>query len=385
VSLGALVLDVATGYAHPNVTEVVLFWAFGVTLVLLGRAVARAGCRRTTSYVQNTVIVGAGETGQLIARKLEQHPEYGINLVGFVDADPKDREEDLEDVPVLGAPDDLPQIIRVLGIERVIIAFFRDDLQSTLDLMRRLKKLGVHVDIVPRLFEVIGPNADVHTLESLPLLSLPAPSLGPSSRMIKRAMDIVGASVALVVTAPLFAYIAWKVKRSSPGPVFFRQRRLGLNQREFTVLKFRTMRTDAGDAPHREYVQAVLKGDVKVASNGLYKLDRSDAVTPVGQWLRKTSLDELPQLINVLRGEMSLVGPRPCMPYEIEHYQPHHFERFLVPAGMTGLWQVTARAKADLGDALDIDVLYARSWSPGLDLNLLLRTPVQLFRPAGTV
>ena len=385
VSLGALVLDIATGYTHPDVTEVLLFWVFGVTFVLLGRAVARAVSRRTTSYIQNTIIVGAGDTGQLIARKLKQHPEYGINLVGFVDAEPKEPSDDLTDVVVLGRPDELPEIIRVLGVERVIIAFFRDDLASTLDLMRRLKNLGVHVDIVPRLFEVVGPNADIHTLESLPLLSLPSPSLGPSSRMIKRAMDIVGATVALVVTAPLFAYIAWRVKRGSPGPVFFRQRRLGLHQREFTVLKFRTMRVDAGDDAHREYVEAMLNGQVKLASNGLYKLDRSDAVTEVGQWLRKTSLDELPQLINVLRGEMSLVGPRPCMPYEIEHYQPHHFERFLVPAGMTGLWQVTARARADLGDALDIDVLYARSWSPGLDLNLLLRTPVQLFRPAGTV
>ena len=385
VSLGALVLDIATGYTHPNVTEVLLFWVFGVTFVLLGRAVARAVSRRTTSYIQNTIIVGAGDTGQLIARKLKQHPEYGINLVGFVDAEPKEPSDDLTDVVVLGRPDELPEIIRVLGVDRVIIAFFRDDLASTLDLMRRLKKLGVHVDIVPRLFEIVGPNADIHTLESLPLLSLPSPSLGPSSRMIKRAMDIVGATVALVLTAPLFAYIAWRIKRGSPGPVFFRQRRLGLNQREFTVLKFRTMRVDAGDAPHREYVKAMLNGDVRPASNGLYKLDRSDAVTEVGQWLRKTSLDELPQLINVLRGDMSLVGPRPCMPYEIEHYAPHHFERFLVPAGMTGLWQVTARARADLVDALDIDVLYARSWSPGLDLNLLLRTPVQLFRPAGTV
>ncbi len=385
VSLGALVLDIATGYIHPNVTEVLLFWVFGVTFVLLGRAVARAVSRRTTSYVQNTIIVGAGDTGQLIARKLKQHPEYGLNLVGFVDAEPKEPSDDLTDFVVLGRPDELPEIIRVLGVDRVIIAFFRDDLASTLDLMRRLKKRGVHVDIVPRLFEVVGPNADIHTLESLPLLSLPSPSLGPSSRMIKRAMDLVGATVALVLTAPLFAYIAWRIKRGSPGPVFFRQRRLGLHQREFTVLKFRTMRVDAGDDAHREYVKAMLNGQVKPASNGLYKLDRSDAVTEVGQWLRKTSLDELPQLINVLRGDMSLVGPRPCMPYEIEHYQPHHFERFLVPAGMTGLWQVTARARADLVDALDIDVLYARSWSPGLDLNLLLRTPVQLFRPAGTV
>jgi exopolysaccharide biosynthesis polyprenyl glycosylphosphotransferase len=385
VSLGALVLDVATGYTHPDTTKVLLFWVSGVSFLLLGRAAARAVSRRTASYVQNTVIVGAGDAGQLIARKLRQHPEYGINLVGFVDAEPKAREEDLEDVVLLGPPDDLPRIIQVLRIDRVIIAFFREDIASCLDLMRRLKKLGVHVDIVPRFFEVVGPNADIHTIESLPLLSLPTPSLGRSSWMIKRAMDIVGAALALVLTAPLFAYIAWRVKRGSAGPVFFRQRRLGRNQREFTLFKFRTMQTDAGDAPHREYIEATMKGGIKPASNGLYKLDRSDAVTSVGQWLRKTSLDELPQLINVLRGDMSLVGPRPCLPYEIEHYQPHHFERFLVPAGMTGLWQVTARAKAHLGDALDIDVLYARSWSLGLDLNLILRTPVQLFRSTGTV
>jgi exopolysaccharide biosynthesis polyprenyl glycosylphosphotransferase len=353
---------------------------FGVIFVLLGRAIARAASRRTASYVQNTVIVGAGDTGQLIARKLKQHPEYGINLVGFVDAEPKERDEDLEDVILLGAPEDLPRIIRVLGIERVIIAFFRDDLSATLELMRRLKKLGVHVDIVPRLFEVVGPNADIHTLESLPLMSLPAPSLGPSSRMIKRAMDIVGATIALVLTAPLFAFIAWRVKRGSPGPVFFRQRRLGLHQREFTVLKFRTMQVGAGDAPHREYVQAMLKDGVKPASNGLYKLDRSDAVTAVGQWLRRTSLDELPQLINVFKGDMSLVGPRPCIPYETENFDSHHFERFLVPAGITGLWQVAARASSSFGEALDMDVAYARSWSLGLDLRLLVRTPFAVVR-----
>jgi len=385
VSLGALVLDIVSGYTHPNVTRVLLFWVFGVTFVLIARAGARSVSRRSAFYLQNTVIVGAGETGQLVARKLRQHPEYGINVVGFVDGDPRERGDDLDDLVLLGTPDELPRIIRTLGVERVIVAFFREDISTTLDLMRRLKKLGVHVDVVPRLFEVVGPNADVHTLESLPLLSLPSPRLGPSSRLLKRTMDIVGASLALAVTAPLFAFIAWRVKRGSPGPILFRQQRLGMNQREFTLLKFRTMHIDAGDEPHREYVKAMMNGDVKPASNGLYKLDRSDAVTRVGQWLRRTSLDELPQLVNVLRGDMSLVGPRPCLPYETEHYEPHHFERFLVPAGMTGLWQVTARARADLGDALDIDVLYARSWSPGLDMNLLLRTPIQLFRPAGTV
>ena len=385
VSLGALVLEFVTGYTHPDVTKVMLFWVFGVTFVLLGRSFARAFSHRSASYIQNTIIVGAGRTGQLVARKLRQHPEYGINLVGFVDAGPTELRAGVDDLALLGTLDDLPEIIRALLIERVIIALFSEDLDATLEIVRRLKKLEVHIDIVPRLFEVVGPNPGIHTLETLPLIGLASPSLSRSSRMLKRAMDLVGASLALALTAPLFGFIAWKVKRGSPGQVFFRQRRLGLNQQEFTLLKFRTMQVDAEEGPHREYVTAMMNGDVKSASNGLYKLDRTDAVTPVGKWLRRTSLDELPQLLNVLRGDMSLVGPRPCLPYETEHYKPHHFERFLVPAGMTGLWQVTARARSDIVDALDIDVLYARSWSPSLDVNLLLRTPIQLFRPTGTI
>jgi lipopolysaccharide/colanic/teichoic acid biosynthesis glycosyltransferase len=122
----------------------------------------------------------------------------------------------------------------------------------------------------------------------------------------------------------------------------------------------------------------------RVGVNGLYKLDRRDTVTRVGRWLRKTSLDELPQLWNVLRGEMSLVGPRPCLSYEVEHFAPHHFDRFLVPAGLTGLWQVSARAHSTFGEALDLDALYARSWSLSLDLSLIARTPLQLLRARGT-
>jgi lipopolysaccharide/colanic/teichoic acid biosynthesis glycosyltransferase len=188
----------------------------------------------------------------------------------------------------------------------------------------------------------------------------------------------------LLVTAPLFTYIAWRIKRDSPGPVFFRQVRLGQNQREFTALKFRTMKVDVDTSKHREYIARTMDPKVAPRGNGLYKLEREDAITDSGRWLRKTSLDELPQLINVLLGDMSLVGPRPCIDYETEHFLPHHFDRFLVPAGITGLWQVTARAQATFREALDMDVAYARGWSLGLDLRLLCRTPLQVLARKAT-
>jgi lipopolysaccharide/colanic/teichoic acid biosynthesis glycosyltransferase len=152
----------------------------------------------------------------------------------------------------------------------------------------------------------------------------------------------------------------------------------------FELLKFRTMRVDADEAPHRAYVETIMDTSQAPSENSLYKLSREDDVTRVGSWLRRWSLDELPQLLNVLRGDMSLVGPRPCMAYESELFEPHHYDRFLVPAGMTGLWQVTARARTTFKEALDLDVAYARNWSLGLDLKLMLRTPFVMFRPRGT-
>ena len=373
-----------TGLAAPNPPRAAAFWGLSIVLVTLLRVCARVLSRKSVLYLQNTVIVGAGEIGQLIARKLLKHPEYGINLVGFVDNDPKERREDLGYLTILGTPEELPEIVELLDVERVVVAFSRETHEEMLTLIRRLRELDLQVDIVPRLFEIVGPGVDVHSLEGMTLVGLPPARLSRSSRLLKRAADIVGASLALVLTAPLFAFIAWRIKRDSPGPIFFRQTRLSANMRPFTAFKFRTMHVGTCNSLHRDYIKSTMSSRAPLGANGLYKLDRTDATTEFGRWLRRSSLDELPQLLNVLRGEMSLVGPRPCIEYETEFFEPHHFERFLVPAGLTGLWQVTARANSTFGEALDMDVAYARGWSLGLDMRLLLRTPLALIRQRGT-
>jgi exopolysaccharide biosynthesis polyprenyl glycosylphosphotransferase len=372
------------GLWNPDQAKLATFWFLALVSVVVARSAARTLARRHSAYVQNALIVGAGEVGQLIGRKLLQHPEYRINLLGFVDSEPREQRLDLGDLPVLGSPEDIGELVRRERVDRVIVAFSRDGHEQMLDLVRAIRKHDVHVDLVPRLFEAVGVNVGIHTLEGLPLVGLPSSRISRSSRLLKRSLDVVASATLLALCAPMMLLIAFLIRRDSPGPVFFRQTRLGIDLREFTLLKFRTMHEGTDEAPHREYIKQIMRSDALPGSNNLYKLERHDSITPIGRWLRKTSLDELPQLINVLRGEMSLVGPRPLIPYELELFSPHQFERFLVPAGLTGLWQVEARAHTTFGEALDLDVAYARGWSLGLDLRLVLRTPLVMFRKRET-
>ena len=192
----------------------------------------------------------------------------------------------------------------------------------------------------------------MHAVEGLPLLGLPPNRASRTSRVLKRLIDAIGASIALIVLSPAFAYIALRIRLDSDGPIFFRQTRLGTNMKEFTALKFRTTKART----HEPVTQATI-GDssrparMRTRMVGCYKLERADSVTPFGAQLRRTGLDELPQLINVLKGDMSLVGPRPCIPYETKIFEPHHLERFSMPQGITGLWQVTASANCTYGEA----------------------------------
>jgi lipopolysaccharide/colanic/teichoic acid biosynthesis glycosyltransferase len=209
-------------------------------------------------------------------------------------------------------------------------------------------------------------------------LSETLPTIVPARRgawpAVKRALDLAGSAVLLVVLSPVLAAIAVAVRLDSKGPALFRQERLGLEGETFRVTKFRSMRVDASDELHRRYIEQLAAGDA-AAGDGLKKLTADPRVTRVGAFLRSTSLDELPQLFNVLAGEMSLIGPRPALAYELEHYRPEHFARFSVRPGMTGLWQVSGRANLGFLEMLDLDARYAETGGPATDLRIALMTP----------
>ncbi len=198
------------------------------------------------------------------------------------------------------------------------------------------------------------------------------------SAVVKRLLDVTIASALLIAICPLMLAIAVLVKLTSPGPVLFRQRRVGRDMQEFIVLKFRSMCAGASSLPHEEYVISLAAGEA-AAEPTLKKLVDDPRITRVGRWLRRTSLDELPQLFNVLTGDMSIVGPRPALGYELDLYRPEHFERFRVLPGMTGLWQVSGRSRLGFSDMLDLDVEYARRANVRTYVIILLRTPVVLF------
>src|SRR5262249_49404889 len=226
-----------TGLGNPELRKFFVFWATAVALVTAGRAIARAVCRRMPAYVQNTLIVGAGDVGQDVAAKTIQHPEFGLRVVGFVDSEPKPRLPSLDDLPLLGSLEHVTALVRELGVERVIIAFGADPHEKILALIRDLKDQPVQVDVVPRFFEMIPSTAQFHGLQSMSLVSLPPPRLSSSSLFLKRTMDLVLAAGTLVLLSPLLLLIAIAIKLESPGPVIFRQVRMGKGDRRFSVLK----------------------------------------------------------------------------------------------------------------------------------------------------
>jgi len=363
--------------ASPSVERLTLFWALSIVLVALLRGTARALCRRSVAYLQNTIVVGAGEVGRRIGRKLLAHPEYGLSLAGFVDDWPPGHDPDLEPPAILGGLDQLAALVHALDVERVIVAFSLSRDEDVLSIIRELGEIDVQVDIVPRFFQVVGPGVDLHDVEGLTLVGLRPFRLSRSSRLLKRTMDVIAATLGLIVLMPLFAVVAAAIKLDSRGPVFFRQVRIGKRGRPFRIWKFRTMQTDA-----EQHKAEVAHLNIHADGDGpqMFKAPHDPRVTCVGNFLRRWSLDELPQLINVLTSEMSLVGPRPLILDEAEHVHDWARRRLDLKPGITGLWQAKGRSEIPFDEMIRLDYLYVTGWSPMTDIKLALQTIPALFR-----
>jgi exopolysaccharide biosynthesis polyprenyl glycosylphosphotransferase len=368
-----------TGLADPQLSKLLVFSLLAIVFVPVARALARVAARRSTLYIQNAIIVGAGSVGMLVARKLNNHPEYGIRVVGYVDSDPVDAALGDSDIPVLGDIVDLPNLIAPFGVERVVVAFSRDPHEETLRALRLLRSSPVQVDIVPRLFEMIGPNTRMHTVEGLPLVGSPPAHLSRSARLAKRVMDVAVAAVGLVLLAPVLGLIALRIKLESPGPALFRQVRMG-SGKTFRIFKFRTMRVDAEEMKDSlRHLNAHLADDPR-----MFKVIEDPRITRFGRFLRRFSLDELPQLLNVLRGEMSLVGPRPLILEEDEHVLEWARDRLRLKPGMTGIWQVLGASDIPFDEMTRLDYLYVTNWSLWGDFRLIIRTLPALARARRT-
>ena len=372
---GGLLALSLSGLAHPRLRNAEAFWIFYLVLLIVARGIGRLVLRRSTWLREPTLIVGAGVVGRLIGAKLVSHATWGLDAVGFLDDDPLPGEGD--EPTRLGGIDDLERVVRANDVRRVILAFSRTPAEEQVDLCRRCFELGVQVDIVPRLFEVIGTHHRLHSLDGLPLLGLRSQRLSRTARFAKRMLDVVVASLGLVLLSPVLAYCAWRIKRESPGPVFFRQERMGVGGRRFRIYKFRTMLDDA-EAKKQEiaHLNKHLRRDPR-----MFKVPDDPRITPFGRSLRRWSLDEIPQLINVVRGEMSLVGPRPLILDEDEHVRGRRRRRLNLTPGITGLWQVLGRSEIPFAEMVTLDYLYVTNWSLWGDVKLLCRTiPVVLQR-----
>ena len=350
--------------------DVAVLWGVVVVAMVSLRYVARRVASRTIAPERVLVLGGACDSERLRARFASAH-SLTAELVGRVPLERGDSDEP----PPLGTLGDLDYILRANRIDRVIIAPTERNSDEMLDTIRLVKALGVKVSVLPRLFEVVGSSMEFDDVDGITVLGLRRYGLSKTSWYVKRSFDLASASVGLLFTSPLLVLVALAVRLTSPGPVLFRQPRVGRGGTCFEMLKFRTM-YDGADA-HK----AALAG--QNAADGLFKVPDDPRVTPVGRWLRRTWIDELPQLINVLRGEMSLVGPRPLIEEEDRRITGWHHRRREGTPGMTGVWQVLGPTRVSLDEMVKLDYLYRANWSLWLDLKILLRTLGHVFSRHG--
>jgi len=359
---------------------------FVFAFVSLGliRYLMRAGqtiVRRRQINLIPTLVVGRGPEASLFINQMRERPALGYRVIGVVDIKPIDGRESgiYEGVPVVSNLEGLPDAIRDSGANEVIIADPEVNSEALFEVMIRCgRRRGVEFRIAPSLFNCLPRKTEIDQIGVLPMIRLFREPLSSGARLLKRSCDIVISAASIALLFPLWVLIALLIKLDSKGPIFYTQERVGMDGRLFLVFKFRTMKVGADSDTHREYQRAFIAGraEANLGEGGkpTYKLLADPRITRVGKFLRRTSLDEVPQLLNVLMGDMSVVGPRPPIPYEVESYELWHRKRLDMKPGLTGLWQVSGRNRLPFEEMVRLDLFYIENWSLLLDLKIILRT-----------
>jgi exopolysaccharide biosynthesis polyprenyl glycosylphosphotransferase len=367
VAVITLAFGLGTGYhftTYALTPTAVVTTAFFIGILRSSYEVLTRDVLRLTGARRRTVLVGEGEQLAALRRTLgSDRSGIRFEFLGAI-APPGGEAGDL---PVLGGLDAVPRILREHDVHELIVTDGGFGERDLLELVEEAHRFGAKVKIAPRTTELLLQRAEYIPGEGAPLFELRPPALAGSEWALKRGFDLVVSGFVIVLGLPVWLAVAGAVKLSSRGPVFYRDRRIGLGERAFGMMKFRTMYADAADR------QASLEVDNE-ASGPLFKIKDDPRVTPLGRFLRRFSLDEMPQVLNVLWGEMSLVGPRPLPIRDYEQLQPWHRKRYLVLPGMTGLWQVSGRIDLSFDDLVRLDFYYIENWSIWLDITILART-----------
>jgi exopolysaccharide biosynthesis polyprenyl glycosylphosphotransferase len=345
--------------------------------------------RRRDINLIPTLIVGVNAEAEQTLNELRERKDLGYRVVGVVDPGSFNPSLEFARTPVAGTLDDLPALIRNLEIQEVIITDNTIPSERLFEAMMQVgRKQKVEFRFAPSLFNVLPQKTSVEQIGVLPMVRLFREPLSDVERFIKRASDVVISVIALILLAPFWLVLALVIKFDSKGPILFRQERVGMDGRIFLCYKFRTMRADSDDGIHREVYRKNIEGSAQANAGDAEKpvfgkVKDDPRITKAGRWLRRSSLDELPQLLNVLKGDMSVVGPRPPIPYEVEEYDIWHRKRLDMKPGITGLWQVSGRNRLTFDEMVRIDLYYIENWSLWLDLKVVLLTLPAMLRGDG--
>jgi exopolysaccharide biosynthesis polyprenyl glycosylphosphotransferase len=331
-----------------------------------------------------TLVVGRGREATLCIQEMQARRSLGYRVIGVIDVADTGGPAEFEGVPVVGDLRGLSETIRETGANEVIITDPNVPPDTLFEVMMAGgRRQGIEFRIAPNLFNSLPHKTEVDQIGALPMIRLFREPLSDAARITKRIFDLVVSGLALIVLAPLWLLIALLVKLDSRGPIFYRQERIGMDGRRFMFIKFRTMSAGNDDTVHQEYLKQYIAGDndtnLGSEDRPTFKLTDDTRVTRIGRTLRRLSLDELPQLFNVIRGDMSIVGPRPPIQYEVEAYERWHRKRLDMKPGITGLWQVSGRNRLTFEEMVRLDLFYIENWSMLLDLKIIFLTlPVML-------